>query len=925
MFSKSNVTRFVAVSVLALGMGATRVHAQEASLSYLDKLPSVIDRELFFGDPEISGAQISPDGRFVTFRKPHQGVMNLWIKQTDEPFNAARPITADTVRPVRGYFWSQDSRYVLYVQDKGGNEDFHVYAVNPLAEPAADTDVPPARDLTPYDNVQARILAVPEATPNSIIVGLNDRDPQVHDVYRVNLRTGARELVFENTENIAGWQTDLEGNLRLAVRVAQDGGTRVLRVDGDSLVEAYQCSHEESCGPVRYHKDGKRVYMITNKGADTDLMRLVLFDPETGAEEFVESDPENQVDLAGVEFSDITEELVATYYVGDRLRIYPKTKEFARDLETLRRNLPEGEIYFGASTEDETLQLVSVTRDVDPGSMYLYDRKSGRVRLLYQSRPDLPSEALAPMRSVRYRARDGMDIPAYLTLPRDVEPRNLAVVIHPHGGPWARDTWGYDPYVQFLANRGYAVLQPNFRGSTGYGKAFLNAGNKEWGTGAMQHDISDGVRYLVDRGIADPRKVAIFGGSYGGYATLAGVAFTPDLYAAGVSLVGPSNLITLLNSIPPYWGPIKNIFNVRLGDPKDPADAERLRAQSPLFSAERITTPLLVAQGANDPRVNRRESDQIVVALRDLGREVAYLLVTDEGHGFAGRENRLAFAAATERFLAEQLGGRYQQGMPDQIAERLAALTVDVNTLTLAERPGAAEDAATAPLPEADGGRIRSGVTQYRSTLQTMGQEITLEVTRTVEVATADDRSAWRVIDQVNSPMGMGADTFEVDRVSLEPIRRSAGGTGSVSLRFTDSTVTGELQVRGQSMPIDARLDAPVFGNEAALTLVVAGLPLADGYETTLRVFDLQMQKARPMLLTVTDTDATESAVGSFDTFVVEIAPLDENQAGTSTMRVMRDAPHLLVRSTTRLGAAMGGGTATTELMAISAPASSSR
>lgn len=920
MITTSIVRRVPAVLALCVIAGVGTAGAQQAPpLAYLDQLPPLIDRELFFGDPEISGAQLSPDGRFLTFRKPYRGVLNIWIKRIEEPFEAARPITADTSRPVRGYFWSQDSRLVLYVQDKGGNENFHVYAVDPSGRPDTAMGVPPAHDLTPYENVQARIFAVPEATPNSIIIGLNDRDPQVHDVYRLNLQTGERRLILENDENVAGWQTDLAGQVRLALRVDAEGGTQVLRVDRDSLAEVYRCSNEETCGLIRFHKDGRRVYMVTNKGADTDLSRLVLFDPLTGAEEFVEADPEHQVDFAGAEFSDVTEELVATYYLGDRLRIYPRDPEFAQDLEVLRQQLPEGEIYFGSSTEDERLTLVNVTRDVDPGSTYLYDRNTKRAQLLYRSRPNLPSEQLAPMQAVRYRARDGLEIPAYLTIPRGIEPENLAVVIYPHGGPWARDAWGFDSYAQFFANRGYAVLQPNFRGSTGYGKAFLNAGNEEWGTGSMQHDITDAVRYLTDQGIAAPNRVAIFGGSYGGYATLAGLAFTPDLYAAGVSFVGPSNIITLLKSIPPYWGPIKKMFHVRVGDPDDPADADRLRQQSPLFSAGRITAPLLVVQGANDPRVNRRESEQIVVALRDLGRDVDYLLAPDEGHGFAGRENRLAFTAAMERFLATHLGGRYQEQMPDEIAHRLAALTVDVDGVTLAERPAHSEDAATAPLPVADGSVIRAGSVRYRSAIDAMGQELDIQVTRTVEPAMVGDRALWRVIDQVESPMGIGVDTFELDRVSLRPVRRGAGGTGTVALQFADTAVTGEIRMRGQRIPIEVRLAAPVFGNESALTLVIAGLPLAEGYATTLRVFDLQSQQARPMHLAVTGIETTRSAAGAFETFVIELTPLDGNEGGAATMSVMRDAPHTLVRSVTQLGPAMGGGTATTELVAVSA------
>ncbi len=909
----------MALAVLGLAHNAV---AQQPKAADLAKLPPLIDRELFFGDPEISGAQISPDGRFISFRKPYKDVMNIWVKGVDEPFEAARPITADTERPVRGYFWSQDSRYVLYVQDKGGNENFHVYAVDPAAAAEAATGVPPARDLTPYENVQARIYAVPEATPDMIIVGLNDRDPQVHDVYRVDIKTGERELVLENDENVAGWLTDLDGNVRLGAKIGPDGGTHVLRVDGDALTEVYSCNNEETCGPVRFHKDGRRVYMISNKGDDVDLTQLILFDPQTGEQTLVESDPEGEVDFGGAEFSDVTDELVATYYVGDRVRIYPKSDQVARDLELLRKKLPEGEISLGSSTEDETLHIISVTRDVDPGSTYLYSRETGEVELLYRSRPELPSEHLASMKAIRYKARDGLEIPAYLTLPKGIPPKNLAVIVLPHGGPWSRDAWGYDPFAQFLANRGYAVLQPNFRGSTGYGKAFLNAGNEEWGTGAMQHDISDGVKYLIEQGIADPERVGIFGGSYGGYATLAGLAFTPDLYAAGVSYVGPSNLITLLNSIPPYWAPIKKIFDVRLGDPDDPEDRERLMAQSPLFSAEKITAPLLVIQGANDPRVKKAESEQIVVALRDLNRDVEYLLAEDEGHGFAGKENRLAVAAAMERFFAKHLMGRFQEKMPETIATKLAQLTVDVAGVELPELPAAAAGAEMAPLPEADGSLLRAGTAQYTTTLQVMGQELAIEATRAVEAAELDGRPVWRVVEVSVLPMGTVTDTLDLDRATLLPIHRRVSGLGNMTLTYSESTVTGEMGFQGQTVPVNVELDAPVFAGGSGLEVSLAGLPLAPGYEATVRSFDPEMQKVRIFQLVVSGSESTECAAGVFETFVVELNPLDGESAGTSTFRVMRDAPHHVVLREFSLPAQMGGGKGNKELKSLGAASS---
>lgn len=647
----------------------------------LEKLPPLIDRNIFFGNPKISGAKLSPDGKFLAFERPLNGVMNVWVKRIEEPFEAARPVTADTNRPIPGYFWTRDGRYIVYTQDKGGNENFHIYAADPAATAEQGSKASSARDLTPSENAQARIYALPKNTPNFIIVGLNDRNPQLHDVYRLNLTTGERELLIKNDKNIVGWTADLEGNIRLAVRQTSDGGTEILRVEGEKLVPVYTCSFEETCAPVRFHKDGKRVYMVTNKGNDVDLTRLVLFNPETKESELVDVDPHNQVDFAGPIFSEATDELIATFYVGDRLRIYPKNEEFARNLAFLQKELPEGDLALQSATNDDRLYLVAVRSDVDPGSIYLFNRETRKVEKLYDSRPELPKENLAPMRPIRYIARDGREIPAYLTIPKGVEPRNLPVVIMPHGGPWARDIWGYQPFAQFLANRGYAVLQPNFRGSQGYGKAFLNSGNKQWGTGAMQNDISDGVKYLIEQGIADPKRVGIFGASYGGYATLAGLAFTPDLYAAGISYVGPSNILTLIKTIPPYWAPIKKSFTLRVGDPDNPEELERLREQSPLFSAKQIKAPLLVIQGANDPRVKKAESDQIVIALRDLGRDVKYLVAPNEGHGFRGETNQLAVTAAIENFFAPYLGGRYQESMSPEVKKQLETLTVDVSTV----------------------------------------------------------------------------------------------------------------------------------------------------------------------------------------------------------------------------------------------------
>ena len=906
---------FAFLAIVLLLSFSHNTSAQTSKSEYLSKLPPLIDREMFFGDPEISGAQLSPDGKFMSFIKPYKDVRNIYVKGIDEPFEAAKPITADK-RPVPGYFWSQDSRYVLYVQDKGGNENFHVYAVNPVDKPEPETGVPLARDLTPIEGVRAYIYSVPKNKPNEIIVGLNNRDAAYHDVYRLNLTTGERELLLTNTEKVADFTFDLEGNVRLATRQTDDGGTEILRIHGNQFTPIYNCNYAETCSPYRFHKDGKRVYLITNKGDNVDLTRLVLLNPETGKVTLVESDPEGQVDFQGALFAEDTDDLIATFYVGDRVRIYPKENQLKRDLGLLRKKLQDGELRIYSITHDMRLFLISISRDVDPGSVYLYDRKTGNMKFQYRQRPELKSEYLAFVKPVRYKARDGMEIPGYLTLPRGVEPKNMPTVILPHGGPWARDIWGYDPYSQFLANRGYAVFQPNFRGSTGYGKKFLNAGNKQWGTGYMQHDISDCVKYLVEKGIADPQGVAIFGGSYGGYATLAGLAFTPELYAAGISYVGPSNLITLLNSIPPYWGPIVKIFHVRLGDPNNPDDQKRLKAQSPLFSADAIQAPLLVIQGANDPRVKKAESEMIVAALRDRGRPVEYLLADDEGHGFRGRENRLAVAVAMERFFSKHLGGRYQKDLSDDLAAKMASLTVDIHSVKLEDKT-LATYAETAPLPERSADVLQPLHVEYATQMEIQGQKLNMETIREVKEADLKSTPVWSIISKTESPMGSAVDTFYVDKKTLLPLKRFIyQGPAVVKLEYLPNAIKGDMKMGGQSMPIALSLAAPVMGEGSALEVTIAALPLAPGYETTLRTFDPMTQKVRPMFLKVTGKETIEVPSGSFQTYLVELTPLD-GETGGGSMNISLEAPRCLVRYTAKLPATAGGGTMIMELKNI--------
>jgi dipeptidyl aminopeptidase/acylaminoacyl peptidase len=853
--------------------------AQLATLAQSKTQPQLIDRELFFGDPEISGAQISPDGKFIAFVKPFKGTRNVWVKRTEEPFEAAKPITADKSRPVTQYFWSRDGKYVLFAQDKAGDENYNVYAVNPADGPAAGEDVPSARNLTDAKGIRAAIYAVPRSEPDTMYIGLNDRDKAWHDLYKVKISTGERTLIRQNTERITGWIFDLKDQLKLATRSAENGDTEVLRVDDKGFTKVYSCNVFESCGPVQYHKDGQRVYFETNKGAAIDLTRLILFNPTTGTEELVESDPLNRVDFGNATFSEVSDELISTAYNDDRQRTYWKDKSFEADYKLLQKKLPGKEVAFSGSTKDERLFLVTAFSDTDPGERYLFDRQTKKLTLQYRSREKLPRAALAPMKAVRYKSSDGLEIPAYLTLPKGVAAKNLPAIIVPHGGPWARDSWGYNSFAQFLANRGYAVLQPNFRASTGYGKKFFDAGNKEWGQ-KMQDDITWGAKYLIAEGIADPKRVGIMGGSYGGYATLAGVAFTPDVYAAGVSIVGPSNLITLLDSIPPYWEPIRKLFYERMGDPNTPEGKAQLLRQSPLSAADKIKTPLLVVQGANDPRVNKRESDQIVIALRDRGFPVEYLVAPDEGHGFARPVNNMAMFATAEKFLAKHLGGRYQESMTAEVDTRLKEITVDVKTVTLPKKTEAVAGGVPKPAKE-----LQPGTSNYKASVAFGGTLIPI----TIKTEIKEENGVWVVTETAETPQGDIVDRSNIEKGSLLLKHRSIKqGPVAIELDVNGTKGTGTMTVNGQTKPLDFDFGGTLFADGAGSFDIIAALPLVEGYSLSYRNFDVEKQKPQLKQLKVVGVESVTVPAGTFDTYKVDIVDT-ANDADKQTLWIAKN------------------------------------
>lgn len=642
----------------------------------------LLDRELFFGNPQIAGGQLSPDGKFISFMKPYQGIMNVWVKEFAEPFENARPLT-DSTRPLYGYKWTEDGKYILFVKDSGGDENMNLFAVDPNEKPEPGKDTPASRNLTPLEDVTAQIIHASQSNPDLLWVGLNERDKAWHDLYRLEISTGKLTPVYQNEERITGYEFDWDDNLRLLSRTDPAGNTTLLRKDGDELVPIYETLVTENAGVSGWDAKNENIYLVTNKG-DLDLMTLFKMNPATKELELLESDPNQSVDFGGLQLDRNTREIISTSYTDDKTLYYWRDKNWEVNYKFLQKKFPGREIAFQSATNDYSKFLIAVHGDKYAAEAWYFDAKTHELIHQYTPRPELKKveEYLAAMTSIRYPSSDGLEIPAYLTLPVGKEPKDLPLVVLVHGGPKGpRDSWGYNAQVQFLANRGYAVLQPNFRASGGYGKKFLNAGDLQWGK-LMQDDITWGVKHLIEKGIADKDRVAIMGGSYGGYATLAGLAFTPELYACGVDIVGPSNIFTLLESIPPYWESGRAFLHGMVGDPATEEGQQRIKEASPLFSADKISRPLLIVQGANDPRVKQAEADQIAIALRDRGHEVAYLLADDEGHGFAKPVNRMAMYAAIEAFLADQIGGRFQAEMPADVANRLEELRVDVAKVT---------------------------------------------------------------------------------------------------------------------------------------------------------------------------------------------------------------------------------------------------
>ena len=608
------------------------------------QLPTLIPREILFGNPERVSPKLSPNGEYIAYIAPDEkDILQVWLRTPEQ--EDARKLTDDQKRGIRAFFWTYNPEQLIYLQDADGDENFHLYAV--------DIHHNIVRDLTPFQGVQANVIALEQQFPSEILVGLNLNNRAKFDVYRINLNNGAVEFDTDNPGNILGWTADANFQIRAAIAATPDGGSDLLyreTVDKPWTTLRHWGPDDEG-GVLGLAKDGKTLYLIASHEANAS--RLLSLDLVSHQETVMAED--EQYDVSYTISHPIEKRIQAVAFYRDQLQWQILDETIASDWQALA-SVRSGEVNLASRDLADQTWLVSYVTDDGPIYYYVYDRASQSSTLLFSHRRELEALPLVSIQPVSYPARDGLTIHGYLTIPQGKDAPYPTVMLV-HGGPWARDIWGYNPEAQWLANRGYAVLQPNFRGSTGYGKAFLSAGNREWGA-KMHDDLIDGVNWLVSEGIAERDKIAIMGGSYGGYATLVGLTFTPEVFACGVDIVGPSNLITLMESIPPYWKPIMAMFQHRVGNLE--TEEEFLKSRSPLFFVDKIQKPLLVGQGANDPRVKEAESEQIVNAMRQAGKPVEYVLYTDEGHGFARPENSLHFYAVAEEFLAKHLGGRFE-------------------------------------------------------------------------------------------------------------------------------------------------------------------------------------------------------------------------------------------------------------------------
>jgi dipeptidyl aminopeptidase/acylaminoacyl peptidase len=804
--------------------GLIRGRAQNKPAEASTAVP-LIDRELFFNYPEIRNGKLSPDGKMVAFLKASKGIMNIWVKNVNEPASKSRVLTTSDY-PLTDFSWTGDSKLILFAHSIWENENFNVYAVDPNETvDSLSNGTPTVRNLTPLDSVSTVLYQVSRKNPDLAWVGVNNRDKKWYDLYSLEISSGNLKLIRRNKDSISRWIFDWAENPQVGIRYrSSDSTSEYLRLNKDgSSTKIFESSVLDISEPLSFSSDNQWIYVKSNKGQDQDLVKLIMVNLSNMKIVDVEEDPQHKVDLDDCIFSHATHEPVFTTYTDNRKRTYFKDSSLESDFQFLQKKFPGREISFLDFSDNDSLVLFSTGADDRLTQVYLFDRNQKQTSLQYIPQAGLrPYEShFSKMQSIVYQSSDGTNISAYLTMPKGFASKNLPVIILPHDGPWSRDKWGFNNVVQWLANRGYAVLQMNFRGSAGFGKKFLNAGNKQWGT-LMQDDITWGVNELIGRGIADPRRVGILGANFGGYAVLAGLAFTGDVYAAGVDIDGPSNLLLTYSSLPNSWSGTRKTFSSRVGDTASNSARNLLVKQSPMLADANIRTPLMIVYGTNDPMVTKNENDHIVVTMRDSSRKVEYLILPGDSYPFTNISNEMACFARIENFLGKYLRGRSQESMKPETANRLKEIQQDIANTTVGVAVPVTAMAAF-PTPSSD---LATGNYNYTILVEVPGRRVPLAMSRLIM---SDSANNWVVTDQITGQTGDQADEATYQKGTLKPeIRRTQQRGKTAEYSFNGTEITSTLPDK----TVSASVDGAYLHDGAGMDLLIARLPLREGYRS---------------------------------------------------------------------------------------------
>ncbi|MFI5154116.1 MAG: prolyl oligopeptidase family serine peptidase [Chitinophagales bacterium] len=796
----------------------------------------LIDREFFFGNPEFIDPKLSPDGRMISFLRAYKGILNIWVKKTEDPFSKSYPITASE-EPVNNSYWTLDSRLILFSHNTWENDIYNVFAVDPVDSVESPLGVPYVHNLYPSDSQSVKIIRASALDSDLLWVGSMNKDQPFDDLYKFRISTGSLTLIRKNADRISQIFFDWNEVPRIGIRYeSKDSSLELLRLNKDgSSTKIYDCSNLDICKIIGFSADNQWVYIKTNKGEQQDLVKLIRLNPETMKWNDVEQDPLNKVDLGRVLLGDSTHDLLFTSYFDDNLRVYWKDSSYQQDELFLRSKFPDRQIAFQQSSTNEQRYLITISADDKLPQVYSFDRDTKSLILQYTEYSRLkPFEnALSKIQPETYQSSDGMNIGAYLSMPKGYPSKNLPLIVMPHDGPWSRDYRGFNHIVQWLNSRGYAVLQMNYRGSSGFGKKFLNAGNRQWGL-LMQDDITWGINDLIGRGIADPRRIAIMGNGYGGYAALAGLAFTSDIYTAAVAIDGPSNLITLIGSIPANWNKSKRIFAERVGDDSRHDGRIKLERTSPLFADSAIKSPLLMIQDRYRSRIAKIESDQLVIDLRDSGRKVEYLDISEESQNASRTSNQSVAFARAESFLGKNLHARYQESVRPDVARRLQEITVDIAALT----PGIAKVFSPLQKFDAPGADLNQGSYTYGVMADLRNRRIPLNMTRTI----VDDSLNWIVTDKITGQMGEQTDEAVYQKGSLIPVSR----------KTTQRNATNEYDYFGNDIranlsgkTVNSSIEGAYLHDGAGIDMLIARMPLKEGFESA---FNLVGDDGKPKL-----------------------------------------------------------------------------